>query len=480
MDSLRHLTKVGASTSHTDLPGLSDEQVLKTDMLQYQLGLLRIAYPTQEAEEASLAPIFTGAVLANRESAHPNDGATLNVSQYGLLAGSSEMLKSLESKQDVDIKVLQEDPRLLFNVTAPSSTFICGSQGSGKSHTLSCMLENCLIPSKAGHLPNPLTGVVFHYDAFISDTAGSPCEAAFLSSHADAKVRVLCSPTNIRSMKGTYSRFDIDVEPLQIDQNDLNTKRMMDLMAVGQNDGSIPLYMQSVKRILREMRILQQQAGTRFDYKDFKQRIMDIGLTPMQLEPLKQRLDILESFMPQTQTTINRRKGKNERQYSGSDWNPIYMNSSLEASAFTDTLLSTVRLQRHLGVRVIISTQEPTISTALLNLCSITIVHRFTSPEWLRALRKHLAAAAEDLTFAKPRQVLPQPGEDCPGEDSPSLMDRIVCLTVGEALLFAPSAIIYAGMQGNKRVGFRRLGADYLTIKVRERLTADGGKSILS
>ena len=56
------------------------------------------------------------------------------------------------------------------------------------------------------------------------------------------------------------------------------------------------------------------------------------------------------------------------------------MNSSAEASVFTDTLLSVVRLQRHMGVRVIVSTQEPTISTDLLNLCSVTIVHRFTSP----------------------------------------------------------------------------------------------------
>jgi hypothetical protein len=62
-----------------------------------------------------------------------------------------------------------------------------------------------------------------------------------------------------------------------------------------------------------------------------------------------------------------------------------------------NTLLSTIRLQRHLGARVIISTQEPTISPALLDLSSVTTVHRFTSSEWLRILKRHLAGAASDL-----------------------------------------------------------------------------------
>jgi hypothetical protein len=74
------------------------------------------------------------------------------------------------------------------------------------------------------------------------------------------------------------------------------------------------------------------------------------------------------------------------------------MNESAEAQTFTGTLLSTIRLQRHLGARIIICTQEPTISPALLDLCSITVVHRFTSPEWMQSLKAHLAAVAPDMT----------------------------------------------------------------------------------
>lgn len=71
-----------------------------------------------------------------------------------------------------------------------------------------------------------------------------------------------------------------------------------------------------------------------------------------------------------------------------------YMTNSAECQALTEPLLATIRLQRHLGARVIIPTQEPTISPKLLDLCSVTIVHRFTSPDRLTALGRHLAGRA--------------------------------------------------------------------------------------
>jgi DNA helicase HerA-like ATPase len=75
-----------------------------------------------------------------------------------------------------------------------------------------------------------------------------------------------------------------------------------------------------------------------------------------------------------------------------------YMNDSSDSPALTESLLSVIRLQRHLGTRVVLSTQEPTISPKLLDLCSTVIVHRFTSPAWFEVLRKHLAGVATDTS----------------------------------------------------------------------------------
>lgn len=82
----------------------------------------------------------------------------------------------------------------------------------------------------------------------------------------------------------------------------------------------MPLYMHTVKRILREMRMEQQAAHTGFDYRTFKNKVLDSNLTPAQLEPLKQRLEMLESFMPQLQTLPI--SGKNKAASEGIDWKP--------------------------------------------------------------------------------------------------------------------------------------------------------------
>jgi len=149
------------------------------------------------------------------------------------------------------------------------------------------------------------------------------------------------------------------------------------------------------------------------------------------------------------------------------------MNAGAEASSLTNTLLSAIRLQRHLGTRVFISTQEPTISPKLLDLCSITIVHRFTSPDWLRELKKHIASLDHDEETIENSNIRLM-----------KIFNDIVKLRVGEAFLFAPSAIIGVEMKhnenGSEDTEMQRLGNGYLKMKVRARVTSDGGRSVFA
>jgi hypothetical protein len=164
-----------------------------------------------------------------------------------------------------------------------------------------------------------------------------------------------------------------------------------------------------------------------------------------------------------------------------------YMNTSTEANTLTSTLLATIRLQRHLGARIIVSTQEPNISPALLDLSSITIVHRFTSPEWLRILKRHLAAAASDLVDEK--SELSNTGETSSidegmerrnNDTTKKIFSDIVKLRAGEALLFSPSAMVGLERSSTGEIGMKRLGSAYLKVRVRKRLTIDGGKSVMA
>jgi DNA helicase HerA-like ATPase len=120
----------------------------------------------------------------------------------------------------------------------------------------------------------------------------------------------------------------------------------------------------------------------------------------------------------------------------------------------TDYLTRVIRLQRHQGARVVISTQEPTIATDLISLCSITVMHRFTSPTWYAALRKHINAV----------------------EDDRDIMQQIEALDTGEALVYSPNAVLGKNEDGSLRKAISRL----LRVNVRNRVTLDGGASILA
>lgn len=96
----------------------------------------------------------------------------------------------------------------------------------------------------------------------------------------------------------------------------------------------------------------------------------------------------------------------------------------------------------------------------------MTFVHRFTSPEWLETLKKHLAAASSSAGNGK--------------QDVEALFREIVQLNVGESLLFSPTAMLdvtTTGQDDGTPGAIERLGLAKVHFKTRPRLTSDGGRS---
>ncbi|KAG2029864.1 hypothetical protein BDR03DRAFT_1017810 [Suillus americanus] len=111
--------------------------------------------------ELRTAPIITcDAYIA----AGYREGAT----QYGVLC-------SILSIQPVN-------PQLYVNTNAPFSAVVCVVQGSGKSHTVSLLLESMFIPNmrSTGTLQKPLSGIVLHFGE--GGPSSRPSEAAWISS----------------------------------------------------------------------------------------------------------------------------------------------------------------------------------------------------------------------------------------------------------------------------------------------------------
>jgi len=118
------------------------------------------------------------------------------------------------------------------------------------------------------------------------------------------------------------------------------------------------------------------------------------------------------------------------------------------AKALNKTLLMTIRLQRHYGAHIIISTQEPTLLTDLIALCSVTIIHRFSSPEWFAAINRHIPIDAEEHHMN---------------------ISAIESLKTGSALVYSPNTILGTLDDGTFIKGPGRL----LKLSVRKRKTSD-------
>ena len=256
-------------------------------------------------EEIRTSPVFSAEVLAKvlEASREPGTQTETFIPQYGLLAKvlhnfhskedeapKKAEVRSQASKEDEDKEgdgyhtnasselgdpapgggesILEpEDKRLFVNMNAPWSAFICGSQGSGKSYTLSCMLEAALWQPKLGDFPgkfpNPLAAMVFHYDKFNSCLSSQICEAAYLSS-AGIPVKVLVSPSNYYAMKEAYENMPgfpqgatkPVVKALVLFEEQLNLERMMTLMAAEEKDGKPPLYMEVMFALFHFLDIL--------------------------------------------------------------------------------------------------------------------------------------------------------------------------------------------------------------------------------
>ena len=140
-----------------------------------------------------------------------------------------------------------------------------------------------------------------------------------------------------------------------------------------------------------------------------------------------------------------------------------YLGTAI-GSRLTRTIASLIRQQRHLGLRIIISTQEPTIIPAtILDLSSYIICHRFSAPSWCTHLKRHVS-----LLDGGEAQVI-------------SWMDEVMRLHTGEALVFSPNSVaVKIDTSPEDRDAVARLGAGCLKILTRPRITADGGFSIMA
>ncbi|KAI0751495.1 hypothetical protein C8Q80DRAFT_1157643 [Daedaleopsis nitida] len=446
-----------------------------------ELSLLNSDSPLEDvtgAHEVVTAPVLTRAAYASANLDQKK-------SQYGVLG-------SVMAIREKGNQYTPADPRLYLNTNAPFSAIVCGVQGSGKSHSVSVMLENMLIVdyNPIGYSNKPLSGLVLHYGE--GGSGARPCEAAWvgcspLQGVRPPHVKVYVSRSSLNTMRRVYAPLgkSVTVEPLLFNEKELDAEAILSMMAVGSSDNP-PLYMHRVLSILRDL-------GEKFTYSRFLEKVKaaQAELNPMQNTALDQRMVLLKSFVDASVKTTRFKEGQLTivdlsdpfvdqgsacalfeivtrlfvRAEVGTgkvlvvDEAHKYLSVNKAMSGLTKVLTSLTRQQRHLAMRVIISTQEPTaLPPVLIDLCSVAILHRFSSPAWWEAIVKHVSADFSD-------------------DDA---FDHVVKLKTGEAVILAPSGLGRFPSAGKAFTGnpeLAQFGRRYLLARTRRRVTADGGVS---
>lgn len=247
-------------------------------------------------------------------------------------------------EEDKQLALLGMDPKsqkkYFLNTSHPFCALALGLQGSGKSHTVGCLLESCLVPYKLRRkgppivkLLNPMNALVLHYDSsplseceirgLLSPNPDLPNQVCFDSK----KTSVVLSNSYFDSRKDHYNNFpDVAMKRLLFRWSDLTADNIRTIMRVNE---SSPLYVTSMFNILRN----HGTQGKLPPYRDFKKEVERTCTVPGQRGPLQQRLDILESLIVDCPS--------NEKYANHAfDFSTFYEPSHLTIMDLTDPFLS--------------------------------------------------------------------------------------------------------------------------------------------
>ena len=388
---------------------------------------------------------------------------------------------------------------LYLNVHEPFCLAAIGVQGSGKSHTLACVLESCLLPFPDGdivRLQRPMTALVLHYDRSVSSiceatgliAAAAPVQTLLAAETGVAvpvprslpreRMVVLVSPTYFQQRKAFYGSY-CDVKPLLFKWSTLTADHIKRIMRI-EDDGN-QLYVATMLNILRDF----QREALLPDFDTFMRHVRDACSVKGQSGPLDQRLSLMETVVRESRVNVAIAGQSADLAEACVPGNLVVVDltdpllASTEANGIFQVLceqfrqlpmrggkvlaldeahkfmggdgsdglstaiINAARLMRHDGLRLIVSTQSPfALAPELLELVSVAVLHRFHSRDWHEYLAKKLTLAAGSF-------------------------DAITRLQPGHAIVFASRAAL----------GAPAAEAVVLPVCIRQRITADRGST---
>lgn len=336
------------------------------------------------------------------------------------------------------------DKLIAVDLDETHTVSLFGVQGGGKSYTLGSIIEAATLPAPPlNQLANPLATIVFHYSA-TQDYAPEFTSMVYANDDASAVARlrerfgvtpaaladvVLLVPRDQLS-KRRMEYPGIDVRALAFGSAELQATHWRFLMGAVGNQAT---YIRQLNRIMRTHRddlrldvlrtaveqsslpdhirtLAYHRLELAGDYIDDSVRLGDV-VVPGRLVIVDLRDELIEKdealglFVVLMQLFAD--AGASER------FNKLVVfdeaHKYIDSPELVKGLVESVREMRHKGMSVLVASQDPpSVPVSLIELSDHIIVHKVTSPGWLKHLQKANAALA---TVTSERLAELRPGE---------------------------------------------------------------------
>ncbi len=384
-------------------------------------------------------------------------GATDESPQYGILGESGSRRIALD-----------------LNQTHTISLF--GVQGGGKSYTLGTIIEMACMQAKGlSMLPRPLAAILFHYSSTLDykpeftsmiHPNSNPSQVRVLHDkfgalpQALSNIVVLVPSSKVKERAREYP--GLQVLPIAFAARELKASHWKFLMGAV---GSQSLYLRQVNLIMKRLRddLTLPSIVAAVNDSGLSDHLKELALLRLKFagEYINDSIAMTGIVRPGRLVIVDLRDEFIEKDealglfvvllqlfaeatYADKPFNRLVVfdeaHKYMESADLISGLVEVVREMRHKGTSILVASQDPpSVPTALIELSSQILLHKFNSPAWL----KHIQKANSALNGLTP--------------------ERLSALGAGEAFLWSSKATDPSFSYGAVK------------IRCRPRLTQHGG-----
>jgi DNA phosphorothioation-dependent restriction protein DptH len=332
-----------------------------------------------------------------------------------------------------------------IDLTGCNTISLFGVQGFGKSYTLGVIAEMATTAAAGVNaLPAPLATVIFHYhksDSYAPEYAAAvapnnkPREIVQLLEEYGARpqglkdVVLLAPEARVEDRRREFP--DLMVQPIKFASGELGAEGWKFLLGAA---GSDALYVRQLVAIMRRYRqgltledfrreiaqaelpgqarrLAEDRLALAAPYVDDHARLGDL-LRPGRTVIVDLRDEWVEKDEALGLFVVMLRIFANAR-HDGRNFNKLVVfdeaHKYITDSDLVGQVVETIREMRHQATSVVIASQDPlSVPRAVVELTSVLLLHRMTSPQWLRHL-KGAIGALEGVTETQLGAL--QPGE---------------------------------------------------------------------